>query len=389
VTTKMGVGLSKLKDPEAALQEAYRKSLQRMKATKADLCLIFYSYDYGMDTGVLAGALKKVFRDTPHGGSSTWSVWSDKETVEGETGLMVFSFKDVDFEHHFLKVHSLREKSELWSAELARQLTDFSTETADFLWLIADSLNFNAGNGFQFLERHFPKLQILGFGTSFSVPQSSVICNGEVYTNSLLALSARGLKPWAALLQSIKPELASVAVNRMSENLIIELDSKPAFYRLCEHLMTSDDLPMMSPDEFRKHMGNLFIVEKPKVAHEYPRTLGEPYRVVSLLGSEMTTGMVAVANALDFSQIHYLGQKKIAYAESETEKLLQELKMKVPEPSMLWMITAASRMRERERQKTDFAILRSIFPETPILGVASNGEFLGGVNQFASLVVAF
>ncbi|MBN8555022.1 MAG: hypothetical protein J0L93_06215 [Deltaproteobacteria bacterium] len=386
---KMGVGISKARDPEAALQEAYRKSLQKIKSTKADLCFVFYSYDYAMDTGAFAGALKKVLRDIPHAGASTWSAWSDKEAVEGETGLMVFSFKNVEFETHFLKVHSLREKAELWSAEIARQLGDLQVDESDFLWIMADSLNFNAGNGFQFLERHFPKLQIAGFGTSYSVPQCSVICQGEVYTNSLVAVSIRGLKPWIGLLQSIKPELDAVSVNRMSENLIIELDSKPAFYRLCEHLMTKDDLPMMSPDEFRKHMGNLFVVERSKVPVERLRTFGEAYRVVSLLGSEMTTGMVAVANALDFSQTHYLGQKKVTYAETETEMILQQLKTKIPEPSLLWLISSTTRVRDRERVRSDFAILRSIFPDTPVLGVSSNGEFLGGVNQFAGLVVAF
>lgn len=386
---KIGIGISKLKSAEAAIQEAYRKSLQKLGATKAALSLVFYSYDHTLDAPAFAGALKKILRDIPHIGSSTWSGWSQKDAFEGETGLMIVSFHDIDFSFDFLKVHSLREKAELWSAELARQMGDRAVaqkKKADVLFLMADSLNFTAGSGFQFLERHFPELQVFGFGTSFSIPQTSLICNGEVYTNALVALVSEGLQPWVGLLQNVKPEQNPVAVNRMSENLIIELDAKPAFYRLCEHLMTQDDLPMMSPDEFRKHMGNLYIVEKSQQTVLRPRVLGESYRIVSLLGSEMTTGMVAVANALDFSQTHYLGQKKAIYAEGDAQKILQEIKAKVPNPSMIWMLVSSTRFRDKDRSKSDYDTVSEIFPDVPVLGLATNGEFLGGMNQYATIV---
>lgn len=389
---KIGIGFSKLKTSEGALQEAYRKSLQKLGATRASLVFIFYSYDYTLDAPAFAGALKKVLRDVPHMGSSSWSAWSQKETFEGETGLMVVSFHDLPFTFDFLRVHSLREKAELWSAEIARQLGDRAVsqkEKSDFLFLAADSLNFSGGSGFTFLERHFPDLQVFGFGTSFSVPQTSLVCNGEVYTNALIGLVAEGAKPWIGLLQNVRPEQNPIAVNRMSENLIIELDGKPAFYRLCEHLMTEDDLPMMSPDEFRKHMGNLYIVEKTQQPTDRPRVIGEPYRIVSLLGSEMTTGMVAVANALDFSQTHYLGQKKTAYAHSQSVQVLEELKKKIPKPSMLWMLVSSTRFRDKDRAKTDFETVSEVFPDTPVMGLATNGEFLGGTNQYASIVIVF
>lgn len=389
---KIGIGISKLKTAEAALQEAYRKSLQKLGATRAQLSFVFYSYDFTLDAPAFAGALKKVMRDVPHIGSSSWAAWSQKDTFEGETGLMVVSFHDLSFTFDFMRVHSLREKAELWSAELARQMGDRAVQQkkkASFAFLMVDSLNFNAGTGFQFLERHFPELQVFGFGTSFSVPQTSLVCNGEVYTNALVALVAEDIAPWVGLLQNVKPELNPVAVNRMSENLIIELDGKPAFYRLCEHLMTADDLPMMSPDEFRKHMGNLYIVEKSQTAVNRPRVVGDAYRIVSLLGSEMTTGMVAVANALDFSQTHYLGQKKGTYAEAESVRILQELKSKVPDPSMIWMFVSSTRFRDRDRARSDFEIVTELFPDTPVLGLASNGEFLGGMNQYATIISVF
>lgn len=387
---KMGVGFSKEKSPDAALQEAYRKSLQRLGATKSDLSFVFYSYDYGVDPAVLTGAFKRVFKYTPNIGASTWGAWSEKEAFEGETGLIVMSLKEPSFEFDLLKVNSLREKAELWSAELARQIGDKEHGTdATSLLLLSDSLNFTPGTGFSFLERHFPKMQAYGFGTSFSIPQCSVVLDGDVYVNALTGLLMRGAQPWLGILQGVKPELQQVAVNRMSENLIIELDGKPAFYKLCEHLMVQDDLPMMSPDEFRKHMGNLFMVEMGDSKTERPQTFGDSYRVVSLLGSEMTTGMVAVANPLDFSQIHYLGQKKSAYAEAEGHAVLKQLKEKIPKPSMVWMFCSHSRNRDKDRQTSDFSLVQSYFPETPVLGVSSNGEYLGGVNQYAALIAVF
>jgi hypothetical protein len=153
--------------------------------------------------------------------------------------------------------------------------------------------------------------------------------------------------------------------------------------------MTADDLPMMSPDEFRKHMGNLYIVEKSQQVVTRPRVIGDAYRIVSLLGSEMTTGMVAVANALDFSQTHYLGQKKASYVETDTLKILNELKEKIPNPSMIWMLVSSTRFRDRDREKSDYDAVSEIFKDVPVVGLATNGEFLGGINQYATIIAIF
>lgn len=386
---RVGFGFSREKDFELALAEAYRKSLQKIKATKADLCLIFYSYDYALDPAIMGGALKKILRDIPNFGCSTWSAFNQQESFEAETGVMVVSYKDPNFTLKPLRVHSLREKAELWATELGRQIEDSGPVPPTSVLVMADSLSFSPGSGFQFLERKFPHIQFSGFGISFSVPQCSILCQNEVHLNSLLALAVYGTEPWVISLQNIRPELKEVSINRMSENLIIEIDEKPAFYKLCEHLMVHDDLPMMSPDEFRKHMGNLYIVEQPKVATERPRAMGESYRTISLLGSEMTTGMVAVAQTLDFSQSHWLGQKRSDYAEGLMRTYLEDLQSKLPKPSFLMLIVNTARSRDKERQISDFELLRSTYPDTPIVGITSNGEFFGGPNQLSAIVLAW
>jgi len=386
---KVGVGFSRERDPEAALSEAYRKSLQKAGATKADLCLIFYSYDYALDPPVFSAALKKILRETPSLGSSTWSAWSSQESIEAETGLMVVSLARVDFEYRFFKVHSLREKAELWSAEVSRQLSDMQLEDLSTVFFAADSLNFSVGSGMAVLERHFPKTQFVGYGASYTIPQCSVIMNSEVFLNALTGIAISKAQVWTGLMQSIRPELKEVNINRMSENLVIEIDEKPAFYRLSEHLMDQDDLPMMSPDEFRKHMGQLFVVEKAKERKNPPRVVGDSYRVISLLGSEMTTGMVAVGQALDFSQAHFLAQKKVAYMDEDAERVLTELKTQIPKPSACLLIVDSSRLREKNRETSDLALLRKHFPDAPVMGIAAQAEFLGHSNQYASLVLVW
>lgn len=389
---KIGVGLSKEKEGDLAFQEAYRKSLQKLGATRPDLSLVFFSYDYAMDPAVLSSSLKKVFRDVPNFGSSVSSAWFQKDGFELETGVLVVSLKDLGFEYDFLKVHSLKEKAELWSTELSRQIHDRSAvdeKNADFVFFIADSLNFTCGGGFASLEKALPKTPVCGIGASYSVPQVSLVLRSEVYLNALIALEIRGTKPWVALTQSVCPELNPIEINRMSENLVIEVDQKPAFYKLCEHLMAKDDLPMMSPDQFRKHMGDLYVIEVPKTPVKRERTIAEPYGVVSLLGSEMTTGMVAVAHELDFNTTHYLGQKKVAYAEMGASEVFGKLKEKIEKPSFILLLSSTARLRDRDREHGDQKLLREVFPDAPILEVASNGEYLGTHNQFSALAIAF
>jgi|GEM_PF-5788246 len=388
---KTGVGMSRAKDAQAAVQEAYRQSLQRLGALNADFSIIVYTYDYVLEPDVLSAVLKRVFKNTPHIGCSTWSAWNEKDMAEGENGIFVLSIKDIDVTNKIFKVHSLKEKGALWAGETIRFLDSIegSRESKSSLFLIGDGIHFSAAEGFRRLREEFPKLQVFGFGTSYGIPQCSLVHDGEIYSNSLIGVYLENIQPWVSLLQNIWPEGEAIDINRMSENLLIEIDEKPAFYRLCEHLMAMDDLPMMSPDEFRKHMGNLYIVETPASGKASSQMLGQAYRVVSLLGSEMTTGMVAVGEALDFSCQHHLGQKKVKYIEDLAEENLMKLKECIPEPQIIWMLCSTAHFRDKERTKNDLQIVQKHFPGTPIFGVGSHGEYYDGLNHQASLIIAF
>lgn len=389
---KVGAGVSRERDPQIALQEAYRRSLQKIGVTKAEFSLIFYSYDFGLDPAAFSACLKKVFRDIPHVGCSTWSAWFHKEGFEADSGILIVSFKDLKALPELFKVHSLKEKAELWSAELSRQIEDRSPtrpRSQDILFVMADSLNFNAGAGFTVLERHFPGLQICGFGASYSVPQVSTVFQGDVHFNTLIGILMRDAEASIGISQNIMPELNPIEINRMSENLLIEIDHKPAFYKLCEHLMGSDDLPMMSPDNFRKHMGDLYLVETVRVNPRRFRTFGDVHNVVSLLGSEMTTGMVAVAQDLDFNREHHLGQKKVKYAEQSLAAVLDQVQSEIPEPSFIFLAVSVARLRDKDRTVDDLSLVRRVYPDVPVLLVSSQGEYLGGANQFAALLTFF
>jgi hypothetical protein len=198
-----------------------------------------------------------------------------------------------------------------------------------------------------------------------------------------------GFSPWLGLLQNVRPELERIHINRMSENLVIEIDEKPAFYRLCEHLMIEDDLPMMPPDDFRKHMGNLYIVEKSMNKIPLIKSFGESFRVVSLLGSEMTTGMVAIGDALDFDREHFLGQKKAKYLEEYSRHVLEDLKKAVPHPSLVLTLCSTSHFRDQDRKIGDLDLVKEYFPDASLFGLGTNGEFLGEANQYSSLIVVF
>jgi hypothetical protein len=90
---KVGAGVSRERDPQVALQEAYRRSLQKIGVTKAEFSLVFYSYDFGLDPAAFSACLKKVFRDIPHVGCSTWSAWFHKEGFEADSGILILIFE--------------------------------------------------------------------------------------------------------------------------------------------------------------------------------------------------------------------------------------------------------------------------------------------------------
>lgn len=387
---RVGIGLSRSKDIQKALQEAYRQSLQRLQALKADFVLFTYTYDHALDPEIFSSLLKRVWKNVDHVGFSTWSAWSEDEQFEADSGLMVLSFLLPSEKKEILKVHSLKEKADLWAAELVRRLEDCEAhrDETGVLLFVADSIHFQPGKGLDRLSQAFSNIQVIGFGTSYGIPQCSLIVNGEIYSNSLVGVYFHGLETWAGILQHIQPEARPININRMSENLVIEIDGRPAFYRLTEHLMEEDDLPMMSPDEFRKHMGNMYLVEKAKGDTKSLRILGEAHRVIPLLGSEMTTGMVAIGEPLDFEKEQYLGQKKQKYAESRAREVLKELQNKVPNPKALLVFSASSRSRDPIRTLSDSALIKEYFPDIPIFAVSTQGEYIQEINQHSAIILA-
>ena len=121
---KAAFGFSNAKDPSEAISQAYRNSLQRLRATKADFCFVVYSYDYNLDAAGFGVLLKKHLKYVPHLGCSSAGAWTPAERFTSERGIVIMSVKDPNFDVDFISVHSLREKEENWATEVGRQLGD-------------------------------------------------------------------------------------------------------------------------------------------------------------------------------------------------------------------------------------------------------------------------
>jgi len=61
----------------------------------------------------------------------------------------------------------------------------------------------------------------------------------------------------------------------------------------------------------------------------------------------------------------------------------------LPEASLAFIMVNTNRLRDRDRGLSDEALIKKFYPNTPVVGLSTNGEFLGGPNQFAALVVLF
>ena len=135
-------------------------------------------------------------------------------------------------------------------------------------------------------------------------------------------------------------------------------------------------------------MGNLYLVEESATTHLSPRVLGHSHRVIPLLGSEMTTGMVAVSEPVRLDYELSLGQKKKFYAEDRAIETLTQLKEKVPQPLALFVCASSTRARDPVRTKGDLMLLKEVFPKVPIFAVSSQSEFLNASNQHSAIVWA-
>jgi small ligand-binding sensory domain FIST len=318
-----GVGLSTEKNTERASREATEIALARARIDAAELAIVFAT----MDHGPLYGRLLRTVKETAHAahvvGCSAGGVLTTDGEVERTSGVAVLTVQADSFSTSRFFIPQLRGRGQEIGKEVAA-LAHSSPGPHSLLVVFPDTYNFNSAAFFNGLHEAAPDIPVVGGGASEdgTLGETFQLCGDTVSNDALCgALFSGQFHHTIGIAQACQPISPVLTVTKSHQNLILELDGRPAFTVFAEvvHQPLLEDLRRAAAFVF---VGLPVDPERQHIAR------GE-YVVRNLVGFDPRQGIVAVAD-----EIHQ-GQK-IVFTLRDASVSREDLKVTLEAQSQLW-----------------------------------------------------
>jgi small ligand-binding sensory domain FIST len=318
-----GVGLSTEKDTERAGREAAEIARARMGAATADLALVFATVEHGPLYSRLLRTIKNTAQATHVVGCSAGGVITTDGEIERAPGVAVLTVKADTFSMSRFFVPQLRGRAHETGKEVAGLVQARPSEN-NLLVVFPDTYNFNSAAFFSGVAEVAPNLPVVGGGASEdgTLGETFQLCGDTVSNDSVCgALLSGHFHHTIGIAQACQPIGPVHTVTRSQQNLILELDGRPAFEIFAEVVRQ----PLI--EDLRRAAAFVFVglpvdPERQHIAR------GE-YVVRTIVGFDPRQGVVAVAD-----EIHQ-GQKMV-FTLRDGSVSREDLKVTLETQVQLW-----------------------------------------------------
>ena len=287
-----GVGLSTQQDTTHAAREAARTALLRAGSTQADFALVFATAGHGPGYSSLLRTIKETTQATHVVGCSAGGVLTTDGEVERSSGVAVLTVKTDAFAASRFFIPQLRGRSYETGKEVAARVQP-QLGTDNLLAIFPDTYNFNATSFFHGLSEGVPDLTTVGGGASEdgSIGETFQLCGDTVSNNAVCGLLLSGqFQQSMSIAQACQPIGPVHTVTKSHQNLLLELDGRPAFDVFAEVVRK----PLV--DDLRRAAAFVFIGLP--VDRERQHIARGEYVVRNIVGFDPQQGIVAVADEI-------------------------------------------------------------------------------------------
>lgn len=234
-TTSAGVGFSANVDPVAAVAEALAAALAAGDAP-ARAAIVYATVSY--DQAALLAAVHERLPGVPVAGASTSGVSVNGKATESGRSLGVAVLRSDTVKTRLASVEDLTTDTFERGRELARRLGDPPRgPAATFVWFdILTGANITALLA-GLAEGGYPAV----FGGAAGQPwglmvQTFQYCGDRALTNGAVALTVEGLEMVHEMTHGLDPIGIELTITRATENVLEEIDGRPALDVWCEQL---------------------------------------------------------------------------------------------------------------------------------------------------------
>ena len=288
-----GVGLSKHQDSEQATREATQAALQQAGSPSADFALVFATAHHGAAYGRVLRIVRTELGTDQVVGCSAGGVLTSEGEVERAPGVAVLAVKSDTLHAQRFFVPQLRGRADRVGREVVSNLTPHLG--SDNLALVfPDTYNFDANGFFEGVaEGGLSTVPFVGGGASEdgSVGETFQLCGDTVSNDAVSgALLSGAFSYTLGITQACQPISPVYTVTKAHNNLILELDEKPAF-----EVFSALVSPQLREDLRR---AAAFIFAGLPVDAERQHIAPGEYVVRNLTGFDPERSIIAVADQL-------------------------------------------------------------------------------------------
>ncbi len=370
---KAGVGISGNLDASEAATEASYQAIEGGDLEKADWAIVFCTFPHRAKYEEILSRVCHITQATDLIGCSGIGVLTNAAEIEAEPGVCVLAASSNSIKTSSFLSGDTTDEGFRAGIDIGKRLKPIESEKA-LLALLPDPFNFHPDLLFRGIESELGHIPIVGATASENpyINETSVFNGNDVSQRSVSGIMMRGGFNYSiGITQGCQPIGRPFLITRSENNIIIELDNKPAYEVLRKHVPQTI---LESPVDLIR---TLFVGFSP--GPEKHEITGRDYLIRSLIGINPQRGIIGVAEDVTEGQAITFAIRNPQMAREDLKNMLEGIKSSSdPEKPFKfgYYFNCCARGSSLYGQKgIDTAYISHYLGGVPIIGFFGNSEF--------------
>jgi hypothetical protein len=383
MTSKAGVGMSRHHNPNVAGREAAEQALEKVGVERPDFIFMFASTGY--DQRSMLRAVREATGGAPLTGCSAEGTINGDDADESNFSVVVTAISSDDLQWTSGLATGLGADSRAVGQRVAQDLLPHLSTDAIGLFVFPDGLIDYLDDFFAGLEGNLPRERFLplwggGAGNNLNLEEPTYqYCDDEVVSDGVAyaLLSGEAQASWA-ISHSMVPMGGERKVTRSQDNVIFEIDGKPAIEVLKEYL--PEHALIEDRDWLRYAISLALIFEAPSYMKD------EEYVVRGVPAVRMADGSINVQTKVQEGTSLWFSSRDKEKVATGLDRMARQIKEQIggEQPKLVFQFDCATRgkmmFREQEKLQLLKEFRQSVGPEVPWAGFYAFGE-IGPVEE--------
>jgi small ligand-binding sensory domain FIST len=380
VMIRAGVGQSSNPSTGEAVKIAANQALAQAGVTRGDAAVVFFTVEHAYHHRELVEALCRETGTNHVVGCSAAGILTAAGEVEGNQSMAVLVLASDQLQTNPFLFKALRERDDDIGVAIAQKILT-GPGSNSLLTLLPDTYNGQPQRLLQSIQRQVGFIPVVGAGSSESGMARATyqLCGDELTSNSVAGVHLSGSFDGSIdITQGCQPITAPMVITKAENNLIFEINHRPAFERFAQVLRG----PLA--EDLRRALMFVFV-GLPADADQNAVGPGQ-YLVRNIIGLDPAKGILAVGEEVREGQTMIFTLRDGQRAREDLNQMLERQAQKLAgkKPAFgLYFNCCARGSSLYGMPGIDTAYIRQTLGDFPLIGMFGGYELapLGGANH--------